>query len=203
MRPCVRAQAATRHEIVARVGRLSCLNGSLVADQERRDAEIRYLRRVLGLVEQAKLAGATAGGGGAGGGNGDAGVGAGGDGVGVSGAAEAAGGGGGGGGAGSGAGGTQRAPQRGNDAVAASHPRMAALLGVHGQLATHNTRVRGSGKMGEDMLQLTLTCVAASAAGSCARPTIVYVPFSANLKHHRLSQWFQVSFQEGKRLKLS
>ena len=49
----VTQSAATRHEIVARVSRLSQLNGSLIADQERKDAEIRYLRRVLGLVKTA------------------------------------------------------------------------------------------------------------------------------------------------------
>ena len=56
----VTAEAATRHEIVARVGRLSQLNGSLIADQERKDAEIRYLRRVLGLVKS-ESAGNTGG----------------------------------------------------------------------------------------------------------------------------------------------
>ena len=50
----VTESAATRHEIVARVARLSQLNGSLIADQERKDAEIRYLRRVLGLVKSAE-----------------------------------------------------------------------------------------------------------------------------------------------------
>ena len=53
----VTESAATRHEIVARVARLSQLNGSLIADQERKDAEIRYLRRVLGLVKSAEGAG--------------------------------------------------------------------------------------------------------------------------------------------------
>ena len=57
----VTESAATRHEIVARSGLLSQLNGSLIADQERKDAEIRYLRRVLGLVKMAE--GAAAGGG--------------------------------------------------------------------------------------------------------------------------------------------
>ena len=120
----VTASAATRHEIVARVGRLSQLNGSLIADQERKDAEIRYLRRVLGLVKTAE---------------GASGEGAG--------AAE----------------GETRAPQTGSEAVAASHPRLQALLGSYGELSTHVTRATGTGKMSEDMLQLTLVCVAASA----------------------------------------
>ena len=37
----------TRHEVVARVQRLGMLNGSLIGRAERRDAEIRYLRRAL------------------------------------------------------------------------------------------------------------------------------------------------------------
>lgn len=136
----VTAEAATRHEIVARVGRLSQLNGSLIADQERKDAEIRYLRRVLGLVKS-ESAGNTGG------------------------AleetknvAEA------------------RAPQTGSEAVAAAHPRLQALLGSYGELSTHVTRTAGTGKMGEDMLQLTLTCVAAS-AGERA-PQVKKVPMT-------------------------
>lgn len=120
----VTASAATRHEIVARVARLSSLNGSLIADQERKDAEIRYLRRVLGLVKGAEAAGGSGP---------------------------------------DGAPGTDRAPQSGSEAVAALHPRMQALIGSYGELSTHVTRGPGTGKMGEDMLSLTLTCVAASA----------------------------------------
>ncbi|EEH60216.1 uncharacterized protein MICPUCDRAFT_12662 [Micromonas pusilla CCMP1545] len=111
----VTSSAATRHEIVARVAKLSQLNGSLIADQERKDAEIRYLRRVLGLVKTAA-------------------------------------------------------------AVRAIHPRLEALLGSYGELSTHVTKTGGTGKMGEDMLELTLTCVAAS-AGERA-PCVKKVPSS-------------------------
>jgi hypothetical protein len=45
--PLVEAAPHTRHEVVARVRSLSLLNGSLVGHAERRDAEIRYLRRAL------------------------------------------------------------------------------------------------------------------------------------------------------------
>ena len=131
----VTSSAATRHEIVARVAKLSQLNGSLIADQERKDAEIRYLRRVLGLVKTA--AGPTDGG-----------------------AAEP----------------ETRAPQRGSEAVRAIHPRLEALLGSYGELSTHVTKTGGTGKMGEDMLELTLTCVAAS-AGERA-PCVKKVPSS-------------------------
>lgn len=156
----VTESATTRHEIVARVGRLSCLNGSLIADQERKDAEIRYLRRVLGLVKTADGAGGSAGGpaegpGGDGAATSTVGAGAGG-------AAVAA--------------GAQRLPQRGSEAVAANHPRLQALLGSYGELSTHTTRGPGTGKMGEDMLALTLTCVAAS-AGERA-PTLKKVPMT-------------------------
>lgn len=41
------AGAAARHEAVARVRGLALLNGALVGRAERRDAEIRYLRRAL------------------------------------------------------------------------------------------------------------------------------------------------------------
>jgi len=136
----VTAEAATRHEIVARVGRLSQLNGSLIADQERKDAEIRYLRRVLGLVKS-ESAGNT-------GGAPEE----------TKNVAEA------------------RAPQTGSEAVAAAHPRLQALLGSYGELSTHVTRTAGTGKMGEDMLQLTLTCVAAS-AGERA-PQVKKVPMT-------------------------
>ena len=45
--PVVEVNPHTRHEVVARVQRLSMLNGSLIGRAERRDAEIRYLRRAL------------------------------------------------------------------------------------------------------------------------------------------------------------
>ena len=45
--PLVDLNPQTRHEVVARVSRLTMLNGSLVGRAERRDAEIRYLRRAL------------------------------------------------------------------------------------------------------------------------------------------------------------
>lgn len=121
----VTESAATRHEIVARVARLSQLNGSLIADQERKDAEIRYLRRVLGLVKSAEGAEGAAGG-----------------------EAEGA---------------AARAPQRGTEAVQAMHPRLKALVDSYGELSTHAAKGPGTGKMGEDMLELTLVCVAASA----------------------------------------
>ena len=121
----VTESAATRHEIVARVARLSQLNGSLIADQERKDAEIRYLRRVLGLVKSAEGAEGVAGG-----------------------EAEGA---------------AARAPQRGTEAVQAMHPRLKALVDSYGELSTHAAKGPGTGKMGEDMLELTLVCVAASA----------------------------------------
>ena len=120
----VTESAATRHEIVARVARLSQLNGSLIADQERKDAEIRYLRRVLGLVKSAEGAAAAGG------------------------EAEGA---------------AARAPQRGTEAVQAMHPRLKALVDSYGELSTHAAKGPGTGKMGEDMLELTLVCVAASA----------------------------------------
>ena len=134
----VTESAATRHEIVARVGRLSQLNGSLIADQERKDAEIRYLRRVLGLVKSAE--GAAAGGE-------------------AEGAAAAA-----------------RAPQRGTEAVQAMHPRLRALVDSYGELSTHAAKGPGTGKMGEDMLELTLVCVAASAGEKA--PTKKKVPMT-------------------------
>jgi hypothetical protein len=134
----VTESAATRHEIVARVGRLSQLNGSLIADQERKDAEIRYLRRVLGLVKSAEGAAAL----------GEA-----------EGAAAAA-----------------RAPQRGTEAVQAMHPRLRALVDSYGELATHAAKGPGTGKMGEDMLELTLVCVAASAGEKA--PTKKKVPMT-------------------------
>ena len=121
----VTESAATRHEIVARVARLSQLNGSLIADQERKDAEIRYLRRVLGLVKSAEGAEGAAGG-----------------------EAEGA---------------AARAPQRGTEAVQAMHPRLKALVDSYGELSTHAAKGPGTGKMGEDMLELMLVCVAASA----------------------------------------
>ena len=120
----VTESAATRHEIDARVARLSQLNGSLIADQERKDAEIRYLRRVLGLVKGAEGAAAAGG------------------------EAEGA---------------AARAPQRGTEAVQAMHPRLKALVDSYGELSTHAAKGPGTGKMGEDMLELTLVCVAASA----------------------------------------
>ena len=48
--PVVEASPSTRHEVVARVCRLAMLNGSLIGRAERRDAEIRYLRRALDEV---------------------------------------------------------------------------------------------------------------------------------------------------------
>ena len=45
--PVVEVNPHTRHEVVARVQRLTMLNGSLIGRAERRDAEIRYLRRAL------------------------------------------------------------------------------------------------------------------------------------------------------------
>lgn len=38
---------ATRFMLIARMGSLSCLNGSLIKPRERRDSEIRYVRHVL------------------------------------------------------------------------------------------------------------------------------------------------------------
>jgi hypothetical protein len=61
--PVVDANPNTRHEVVARVQRLTMLNGSLVGRAERRDAEIRYLRRALdeaGGAEAVAVAGAAA-----------------------------------------------------------------------------------------------------------------------------------------------
>ena len=112
----VTQSAATRHEIVARVSRLSQLNGSLIADQERKDAEIRYLRRVLGLVKTADAEIPGAG-----------------------------------------------RLQTGSEAVAANHPRLKALIGSYGELSAHVARARGDGSMGDDMISVTLVCVAASA----------------------------------------
>jgi len=124
----VTQSAATRHEIVARVSRLSQLNGSLIADQERKDAEIRYLRRVLGLVKTADAeTNAT---------NVDE---------------------------------SPKNPtfagrlQTGSEAVAANHPRLEALLGSYGELSAHVARAKGDGSMGDDMISVTLVCVAASA----------------------------------------
>jgi len=45
--------AAMRMEVVARVGGLRHLNGAAVGTGERRDAEIRYLRRVLDAQRRA------------------------------------------------------------------------------------------------------------------------------------------------------
>ena len=45
--PVVAANAHTRHEVVARVSCLRLLNGALVGKLERKEAEIRYLRRAL------------------------------------------------------------------------------------------------------------------------------------------------------------
>ena len=45
--PVVEVNPHTRHEVVARVQGLTMLNGSLIGRAERRDAEIRYLRRAL------------------------------------------------------------------------------------------------------------------------------------------------------------
>lgn len=121
--------AATRHEIVARVSRLTQLNGSRIADQERKDAEIRYLRRVLGLVKTA------VGGDAEGERNDDTGT------------------------------NTQSrtTPQTGSQAVAALHPRMAALLGSYGALSVSAQKAKGDGTMGDDLISVALTCVAASA----------------------------------------
>jgi hypothetical protein len=61
--PVVDANPNTRHKVVARVQRLTMLNGSLVGRAERRDAEIRYLRRALdeaGGAEAVAVAGAAA-----------------------------------------------------------------------------------------------------------------------------------------------
>jgi hypothetical protein len=114
----VTASAATRHEIVARVSRLSQLNGSLIADQERKDAEIRYLRRVLGLVKTACDETPAPPGG---------------------------------------------RLQTGSEAVAANHPRLSALIGSYGELSVAAARKNGDGSMGDDMISVTLVCVAASA----------------------------------------
>ena len=114
----VTASAATRHEIVARVSRLSQLNGSLIADQERKDAEIRYLRRVLGLVKTACDETPAPPGG---------------------------------------------RLQTGSEAVAANHPRLSALIGSYGELSVSAARRSGDGSMGDDMISVTLVCVAASA----------------------------------------
>ena len=45
--PVVEAMAHSRYEIVARVRTLRILNGSIIGTSERRDSELRYLRRVL------------------------------------------------------------------------------------------------------------------------------------------------------------
>ncbi len=58
--PVVETNPHTRHEVVARVQRLGMLNGSLVGHAERRDAEIRYLRRALDEASTATAADATA-----------------------------------------------------------------------------------------------------------------------------------------------
>ena len=124
----VTQSAATRHEIVARVSRLSQLNGSLIADQERKDAEIRYLRRVLGLVKTADAETNST-------------------------SADE----------------SSKNPtfagrlQTGSEAVAANHPRLKALLGSYGELSAHVARAKGDGSMGDDMISVTLVCVAASA----------------------------------------
>ena len=47
--------ASARHEIIARVARLAVLNGSMVTVAERKDSEIRYLRRVLQQLKDVAL----------------------------------------------------------------------------------------------------------------------------------------------------
>lgn len=47
--------ASARHEIIARVARLTMLNGSMVTAAERKDSEIRYLRRVLQQIKDVAL----------------------------------------------------------------------------------------------------------------------------------------------------
>mmetsp|Transcript_22754 Transcript_22754/g.74074 ORF Transcript_22754/g.74074 Transcript_22754/m.74074 type:complete len:541 (-) Transcript_22754:239-1861(-) len=107
----VAAGPQTRHEIVARVGRLTQLNGSVIGRAERRDAEIRYLRRALAEAQ------ATTGGG------------------------------------------DNTAAQ----AAGAPHPRLADLRAEHGELAVGAAGAGGPGKLADELMKLTLTCVAPSA----------------------------------------
>ena len=97
----VAAGPHTRHEIVARVGCLTALNGSVIRRTERRDAEIRYLRRVLTEAE--------------------------------------------------------------TPSAAAVHPRLVDLQAQHGELALGGADANGTGKLSDELLKVTLTCVAASA----------------------------------------
>jgi tubulin-specific chaperone E len=172
--------AATRHEIVARVSRLTQLNGSLIADQERKDAEIRYLRRVLGLVKTSELAkdgkevdvvskdgGGTA--------EEDAPP---------SDAASAV--------------PSTRAAQTGSEAVAANHPRLKALLGSYGELSVSVSRKTGDGTMGDDLIEVTLVCVAASAGEKA--PVTKKVPASLSVAKLKLlcEKLFKVSVHKQK-----
>jgi hypothetical protein len=45
--PVIEQNPGTRHEVIARMSRLTMLNGAMVGRQERWNAEVRYLRRVL------------------------------------------------------------------------------------------------------------------------------------------------------------
>jgi hypothetical protein len=56
------------------------------------------------------------------------------------------------------------------------HPRLRALVDSYGELSTHAAKGPGTGKMGEDMLELTLVCVAASAGEKA--PTKKKVPMT-------------------------
>ena len=121
--PLVELHPSTRHEVVARISRLTMLNGAVVGRQERWNAEVRYLRRALD--ESRAESGA------------------------------------------SGASVDDTVVDVSGDA-AARHPRLAQLLTLFGNLAP-GAAPRGAAAavggacLADDMLRLTLTCVAASA----------------------------------------
>ena len=52
--------SSSRHEIIARVDKLVALNGSTVSTAERKDSEIRYLRRVLQQLKEVSIEGDSA-----------------------------------------------------------------------------------------------------------------------------------------------
>mmetsp|Transcript_8459 Transcript_8459/g.11425 ORF Transcript_8459/g.11425 Transcript_8459/m.11425 type:complete len:194 (+) Transcript_8459:358-939(+) len=105
-----------RWEVVARLGGLEALNGSPVTRPERRDAEIRYLRRLLDESREQEGEGEGCG----------------------------------------------------REAVAQEHPRFTSLLQQYGELAAGSAAsgtVGGGevGSLGQELLSVTLRCVAASA----------------------------------------
>ena len=121
--PVIELHPSTRHEVVARISRLTMLNGAVVGRQERWNAEVRYLRRAL---DESRAESSASGG------------------TPVDDVVEVSG-----------------------DA-AARHPRLAQLLTLFGNLAP-GAAPRGAAAavggacLADDMLRLTLTCVAASA----------------------------------------